>query len=180
MHLFTRWAKREYSLAHRLLAVLPAGALFIFLIPLMLARLGPRLDALLRLPQFSFGVANLVVGGLFILVGATFGIWSNVMEIGFARGTPLPVMPTRTLLVNGPFRFCRNPMSFGALTLYLGISVLVGSFSSLAITALLAALLIAYLKRIEERELEARFGQPYVEYKAGTPFILPHFFSRRK
>ncbi|GAP12630.1 putative protein-S-isoprenylcysteine methyltransferase [Longilinea arvoryzae] len=179
MNLFTRWAKREYSLGQRLLAVLPAGVLFVFLIPWMLVRLGPRLDTLLGLPQLTFGIGNLVLGGLLILLGAFFGIWSNVMEIGHARGTPLPVMPTQTLLISGPFRYCRNPMSFGALTIYLGVAVAVGSISSIAIALLLAALLITYLKRIEERELEARFGQAYLDYKAGTPFILPKIISRR-
>lgn len=180
MNLFTRWAKREYSLTKRLLVTLPAGVLFVFLIPWMLVRLGPRLDAALRLPQLPFGIGNLVVGGLLILLGAFFSIWSNVMEIGHARGTPLPVMPTQALVAIGPFRYCRNPMSFGALTIYLGVAVAVGSISSLVIAFLLAALLVTYLKRVEERELEARFGQAYTEYKAKTPFILPRIYSRKR
>lgn len=179
MNLFTRWARREYPLSKRLLATLPAGLVFVFLIPWMLARLGPRLDGLLRLPSVSFGVANLALGGLLILLGAVFGIGSNVMEIGRARGTPLPVMPTQTLLVSGFFRYCRNPMSFGALTIYLGVAIAAGSLSSIALALLLAALLITYLKRVEERELEARFGQAYLDYKARTPFILPRIFTRK-
>ncbi len=179
MKYFTRWARREYPLSKRLLVTLPAGILFVFLIPWMLVRLGPRLDVASHLPQLSFGIGNLVVGGLLILLGAVFGIWSNVMEIGFARGTPLPVMPTQTLLINGPFRYCRNPMSFGALSIYLGVAVAAGSFASIAIALLLAALLITYLKRVEERELEARFGQAYLDYKARTPFILPRIFFRK-
>jgi protein-S-isoprenylcysteine O-methyltransferase Ste14 len=179
MNLFTRWAKREYSLTKRLLAVLPAGILFVFLIPLMLVRLGPRLDTLLHLPWLSFGIANLVVGGPLILLGAFYGIWSNVMQLSRARGTPLPVMPTQTLLASGPFRQCRNPMSFGTITLYLGVAILVGSPSSLGMVVLLSALLITYLKRVEERELEARFGEAYRIYKASTPFILPRILRRK-
>jgi protein-S-isoprenylcysteine O-methyltransferase Ste14 len=179
MKAFTRWASREYPLSKRLLVTLPAGVLFLFLIPLMLVRLGPRLDFLLHLPHLSFGFGNRVVGGLLILLGVFFGIWSNVLEIGHARGTPLPVMPTQTLLVSGPFKYCRNPMSFGALTLYLGFAIWVGSLSSFGIVILLAALLITYLKRIEERELEARFGKAYAEYKAKTSFIIPRIFSRK-
>lgn len=173
MKLYTRWAKREYPLWVRLLTVLPAGVLFLVLIPWMLLRLGPQIDAALHLPRLYFGLPNLVLGGLLALVGVFFGVWSNAEEIFRARGTPLPVMPTQTLLVSPPFDRTRNPMSFGALTFYLGVAVLVGSLSSLVIAILLAALLITYLKRVEEGELEARFGQAYLEYKARTPFLIP-------
>lgn len=180
MNLFTRWAKREYPLWARLLAVLPAGVLFLILIPWMLLRLGPQIDAALRLPRLYFGLPNLLTGGLLALVGVVFGIWSNAEEIFRARGTPLPVMPTQVLLVRPPFDRTRNPMSFGALTLYLGVAVMAGSLASLGIFALLAALLITYLKRVEERELEARFGQTYLEYKARTPFLIPRVSGRRE
>jgi protein-S-isoprenylcysteine O-methyltransferase Ste14 len=30
-----------------------------------------------------------------------------------------------------------------------------------------------YIKFIEEKELEARFGQEYSEYKKRTPFFIP-------
>jgi protein-S-isoprenylcysteine O-methyltransferase Ste14 len=34
-------------------------------------------------------------------------------------------------------------------------------------------LLILYIKNIEEKELEMRFGNEYVKYKANTAFIIP-------
>jgi len=34
-------------------------------------------------------------------------------------------------------------------------------------------------KLIEEKELVARFGQEYIEYKSKTPFIIP-FFGKNK
>jgi len=33
--------------------------------------------------------------------------------------------------------------------------------------------LLAYIRFIEEKELEVRFGQDYVDYKRTTPFLLP-------
>jgi protein-S-isoprenylcysteine O-methyltransferase Ste14 len=35
-----------------------------------------------------------------------------------------------------------------------------------------------YIKLIEEKELEARFGLDYLAYKRNTPFILPRLRSR--
>jgi protein-S-isoprenylcysteine O-methyltransferase Ste14 len=37
---------------------------------------------------------------------------------------------------------------------------------------------LIYIKLIEEKELEERFGSEYVEYKKRTPFLIPSF--RRK
>jgi protein-S-isoprenylcysteine O-methyltransferase Ste14 len=34
-------------------------------------------------------------------------------------------------------------------------------------------ILIAYIKLVEEKELEFRFGKEYVDYKNDTPFIIP-------
>lgn len=34
---------------------------------------------------------------------------------------------------------------------------------------------IFYLKFFEERELELRFGRPYLEYKKAVPFLIPIF-----
>jgi protein-S-isoprenylcysteine O-methyltransferase Ste14 len=39
--------------------------------------------------------------------------------------------------------------------------------------AIFAAILIGYLKIIEEKELQIRFGNEYIEYKRETPFIIP-------
>ncbi len=173
MKQFTRWASREYALAPRVLATLLAGVLFVSLIPSALINQGPQLDLLLHLPPLSFGILNLIVGGILVIVGLFYAFWSVGDQLFDARGTPLPVMATQTLLVSGPFKHCRNPMSFGAISLYLGISVLAQSISSVLIVCLFAALLILYIKNIEERELEARFGLEYVAYRKKTSFIIP-------
>lgn len=64
-------------------------------------------------------------------------------------------------------------MSFGTIVLYSGLAIWAGSLSAIAWVTSFAVVLIAYLKYIEEKELEARFGQSYMEYKETTPFIIP-------
>ncbi len=56
---------------------------------------------------------------------------------------------------------------------YGGIAILIGSFTALLAVVLFAAILIGYLKIIEEKELQIRFGSDYIEYKKKTPFIIP-------
>jgi protein-S-isoprenylcysteine O-methyltransferase Ste14 len=69
-------------------------------------------------------------------------------------------------------------MTFGTVCLYLGIAITIGSLSSIAVVLLFGALLLTYIKLVEERELEARFGQEYLVYKDGTPFIIPRISSK--
>ncbi len=180
MKQFTKWASREYALLPRLGATLLAGVLFAFLIPYTLVNLGPRLDLAIGLPRLSLGIAALLLGGVLAATGLFYAFWSIGDQLLLASGTPLPVMATQTLLVHGPFKHCRNPMSFGAICLYLGISIMAQSIASILIVCLFTALLFLYIKKIEERELEARFGQAYLVYRGKTPFIIPRPWPARR
>jgi protein-S-isoprenylcysteine O-methyltransferase Ste14 len=175
---YQKWAQKEHSLDRRLKTLIPAGLILLILFPLAIAAGGPRLDARLGLPSFQFGLVNFISGGVLIVVGMFFGIWSNVAEITRGRGTPLPMMPTQELLIDGPFRYCRNPMTLGTLLAYSGIGIAAGTPAGLGIVVVFGSLLIAYLKFIEEKELAARFGEAYLAYKRSVPFMIPSF--RRK
>jgi len=37
--------------------------------------------------------------------------------------------------------------------------------------------ILIYIKLIEEKELEGRFGSEYAEYKKRTPFLIPRFWK---
>ncbi len=69
-------------------------------------------------------------------------------------------------------------MIFGTFLAYLGVSVIAGSVSAAIAVLIFTALILLYIKKIEEKELAARFGQPYLDYKAGTPFIIPNIFKK--
>ncbi len=63
--------------------------------------------------------------------------------------------------------------------LYIGLGIVIQSPAALAIVIGLSILLLIYIKRVEERELEARFGEAYRVYKENTPFIIPRIFGMR-
>ena len=87
-------------------------------------------------------------------------------------------MLSKNLAVQKIYQSVRNPMALGHYILYLGIGL---SFSSTYLT--LGTLLgimpihILYLKVFEEKELEARYGESYIEYKKTTPFLIPRMIS---
>lgn len=176
---FMDWARREYDMATRLFATILAGILFVGLIPFAIIRVLPRIDTLIGIRPLSLGAGGTVLAGILIFAGFPIALWSIAWQLTRARGTPLPMMPTKELLATGPFKYCRNPMTFGTILAYMGIAIAVGSPSSIAAVVVFALFLICYLKFIEEKELQARFGQEYLLYKSSTPFIIPRILSRR-
>jgi protein-S-isoprenylcysteine O-methyltransferase Ste14 len=90
------------------------------------------------------------------------------------------MMPTQELLTEGPFRYCRNPMTLGAILAYLGIALAARTTAGMAFVLSFAAVLLTYLKRLEERELAERFGEAYLAYRRATPFIVPRLPRQRR
>jgi len=76
------------------------------------------------------------------------------------------------LLVNGPFRFTRNPLYLGNLLMALGVGVL-ASPAGWAIIIVGACLFVLALMRFEERGLRARYGEQFTQYRAEVPALLP-------
>ena len=173
MSRYARWHRTEYPESTRIAVTLLAGPVFLGLLPFLVAGIGPRLDRRLGLPRLRIGAAGRVLGGLLTAAGFSLGFWSVYTQLDRGRGTPLPVMPTQELLTDGPFRYCRNPMTLGAILAYLGIAITARTPAGIALVLSFAASLLVYLKRLEEGELAERFGDAYLAYQRETPFIVP-------
>ena len=155
------------------MALIIGALIFPTTIPACLILVLPHVDNFFGIGSFFNGLGNIIIGIMAIIIGGIVAIWTIVIQITLASGTPFPMLPTKKLLIVGPFKYCRNPMTLGTIIAYGGIAVLIGSFTALLAVAVFAALLIGYLKIIEEKELEIRFGSEYIEYKKKTPFIIP-------
>jgi protein-S-isoprenylcysteine O-methyltransferase Ste14 len=89
-----------------------------------------------------------------------------------ARNVPARVDRSVTasyLVTEGPYRFTRNPMYVGELSLWLGWAILFGSLVVALGFAVLAAILQLILVPWEERSLRRRLGDRYRTYAAMTP-----------
>ena len=72
--------------------------------------------------------------------------------------------PTTTLIVEGPFRFTRNPLYVSLLLLYAGIGVLINSLWFVP----LFFILFIYLRKViqrEERCLEDTYAEEFLKFK---------------
>ncbi len=179
MSRYSKWAQGEHSEARRIAITLLVGPVFLGLLPFLVAGVGPRLDRRLGLPSLRIGRVNRLVGGLLMVLGFSLGFWSVFTQLTRGRGTPLPVMPTQELLTEGPFRYCRNPMTLGTILAYLGIGVGAGTIAGTVLVLGLSGSLLVYLKRLEEGELAERFGEAYLAYEREVPFIIPRLPKRR-
>ena len=123
---------------------------------------------------------NAIAGGLLVLAGWLLGIWSNYLQFTLGRGTPVSVMATQKLIIQPPYSYCRNPMALGAIVAYGGVSVIMGSPAAALLVLLGAAVLLTYIKVVEEREMVIRFGEEYLAYRRRVPFIVPRLRRNRR
>lgn len=84
-----------------------------------------------------------------------------------AKTTVSPLRPDNasSLVTGGLYRFSRNPMYAGLLILLIGWFFRLGAASPAVILALFVAAITILQIKPEERALEAKFGEPYRDYK---------------
>jgi protein-S-isoprenylcysteine O-methyltransferase Ste14 len=170
---FKKWAEHEYSKKQRMIAVIFGGLIFWIIIPFFVIVVSSYVDLWLRLPKFYCGLINPVIGVLLMIVGWLFANWTVKVQFSFGRGTPIPLMATQRLIIKAPYTYCRNPMTLGTAIVYLGVAIWLGSFSAVGLGLVYPVGILVYIKLIEEKELEERFGSEYLEYKMRTPFLIP-------
>ena len=105
-----------------------------------------------------------VVAVALIVAGLGIEMWAAGL-FHKAGTAAIPYKPTMALVTGGPFRFSRNPMYVGFALTYLGLAF--GLNTPVAIGLLLPCLVVMTWGVIlrEERYLEAKFGQAYLDYK---------------
>jgi protein-S-isoprenylcysteine O-methyltransferase Ste14 len=89
-------------------------------------------------------------------------------------GAPFAIALSKKLAIDWLYAWTRNPMVLASLILLLAVGVWFQSALFLLwALVLVTPALLTFVKVYEERELEVRFGAPYLEYKARTPFLFP-------
>ncbi len=130
-------------------------------------------DEVLGWPPLPLNDLFLVLGILLALPGLYLGVLTNKLlwELGHGNAA---FRFTKNVVAQDIYNRTRNPMSLGYYMVVLGIAFILGS-TFLTIAALLAVIPahLFFLKYFEEKELELRFGEPYLAYKKKVPFLFP-------
>jgi protein-S-isoprenylcysteine O-methyltransferase Ste14 len=105
------------------------------------------------------------LGGIVMGVGLLIVLVCASVFVVRGRGTPAPFDAPREFVAIGPYRYVRNPMYLGGLTMLAGFGLVHQSAAMCLFT--LPAALVAHLfvVLVEEKQLERRFGAPYHDYK---------------
>jgi len=151
----------------------PAGAIFFFGLIALLIFVALQVDECLDFPELLPTSLNIIVSVPIIAIGLFLMIWS-VLNFVRVKGTPVPFNPPPKLVTTGPYAHVRNPMLTGVFVLLFGLGVLLRSISLVSIfTPVFILFNVWELKAVEERELERRLGEDYVEYKKRVPMFIP-------
>ena len=160
---------RAFTRFGRGLLIVCFPVLFVYFVLCMPARAASEW---IMLPIGLPGPVAISVGVPIASAGLGLYLWTLVL---FARasGTQVPVAPTVRIVSTGPYAYTRNPMQTSAVFMVVGAGLAMNSWSFMFGGLVIPIAYLVYIKYVEEVELEARFGDAYLEYKASTPFLFP-------
>jgi len=102
---------------------------------------------------------TLIIGGL-LLDGMAAGLFRR-------RGTAVePWKPSTALIIEGPYRFSRNPIYVGFAITYAGLAIAMDSWVALLLLQPCLLVVDRFVIKREERYLAAKFGAAYDAYRA--------------
>lgn len=124
---------------------------------------GFGLEALL--PGASLpGAVQWILGGALVVAGAV--LLASFNTLFHRTGTAVePWKPTTAIVTTGPYRITRNPAYLGMALVYVGIAVLSQALWVLVPLPFVLAVINNGVIRREERYLERKFGQEYLDYR---------------
>jgi protein-S-isoprenylcysteine O-methyltransferase Ste14 len=90
------------------------------------------------------------------------------------KGTLAPWSSPSKLVIVGPYKYVRNPMIIGVISILVGEAFLLNSISILIWAMLFFVINTLNFEFIEEPRLERKFGEDYVNYKNKVSRWIPN------
>ena len=159
-------------------------SLFMIIIPAAIWGLSLLEECVSDKPLFAGLSLRVVLAAILFLWGMLFVVWSNLFLVVVGKGGPanignVVISPlTRKLVTSGPYRYTRNPMVFGANTVYLSIAIYLDSWLGLVALVVFFFTLVKTAVKMEEQRLLKDFGTEFEAYRSRTSMIIP--FPPRK
>jgi len=114
--------------------------------------------------SFAHGASRWTLGALIFVAGIALNVGGSVTQKR-AGTNPIPFNPTTRIVAHGLYRFSRNPMYLGFALCTFGLAILVDSAWMLLALPIGLVLVDRIVITREERYLERKFGDEYLNYK---------------
>ena len=153
---------RVYRLAYNALATITSFPLIALLITrpgILLYRLEP--------PWSAFAIAGQVTSAMALGIGL---LQSDALSLSGLRQWSGQHSEAQPLVVHGPYRWVRHPLSTAGLFLIWLTPVMT---SGVLAFNLALTLYVLVGSRLEERRLVAEYGEAYLDYQRRVPGLLP-------
>jgi protein-S-isoprenylcysteine O-methyltransferase Ste14 len=150
--------------------MLVVGSLHYVAIPFALTAGEPRL-------RFR-GPCSAALGAVLIASSGALAFAAADALVTRGKGTPFPLDPTRHLVMDGPYRYIRNPQALAASLIVTGEVVALRSRRLWLLLPLTLLYLEGLAGPLEFREMVSRFGISYLAYRRRVPAWLPRLSGR--
>ncbi len=148
------------------------------------ASIFPAIDVLLAHAPKHGSLVQLIIGIAGQVLMWTTGIAAALSVLNLAirgLGAPFAAKLSSRLATDWMYAWTRNPMGLCTFAFLLSLAI---RFQSPWFAAWLIVVItpgwIFFVRVYEERELEIRFGESYVQYRENTPFLWPRGPTRNR
>ncbi len=125
-----------------------------------------------RDPQFETGIFAYLAFPLWLLGGAAI-LWCFGDFTFKGHGTPAPIDPPKELVATGLYRYVRNPIYVGVLTIIIGHFLWFKTIWMLAYAVAVFLFFHLFIIFYEEPTLKGKFGAAYKDYCKSVPRWIP-------
>jgi protein-S-isoprenylcysteine O-methyltransferase Ste14 len=139
---------------------IPIAPPLLFVIPILMSL---ALEWFAR-TSFVHGMFRWILGALLFLAGIALNV-SGFITQRRAGTDPIPFNPSTRIVTHGLYRFTRNPMYIGFALWTLALAILIDSAWTLLAVPIGLVLIDRIVITREERYLERKFGEEYLNYK---------------
>ena len=115
--------------------------------------------------EFFYTTTSKIVGSIIIVVGLFFS-FPALRQFFKTKNTLVTIKSASSLQTTGIYSVSRNPMYLSLLLIYTGLAFLIGNWWNIILLPLLFLVVQEYIIKREEKYLECRFGQEYLNYKS--------------
>ena len=146
--------------------------LFLVLAPGLVAGYIP-FALLPRGPHVETGLFAYLAFPFWLLGGVTI-LWCFWDFTFTGHGTPAPIDPPKVLVVTGFYRYVRNPIYVGLLTIIIGHFLWFKTIWMLAYAVMVFLAFHLFVTLYEEPTLQEKFGAAYEQYCKSVPRWIPN------